>query len=342
MQKFRQVNEVSITTSSPITLGWLEKLGRKYAELVQWFITVCEKEGWDFRGMSITQSHQIIKEATYRTDERQTAPYNCKGAVHMPHSHYYDTAIRQAIQKWNSFLTWKDKMRTRGQERSQRFPHVGDWYAPNFDATMFKLDLENGYVILRASQCQQKQKLPIAVPNKRSYRGLDADKIKSVTLARRGELFVFMLIQNVDGVCPDSETDQHALLVKGVDFGERRLASVANYALGGQLYEIEVQRVKIYRANEVKARAYKEFHIRRKLQNLGKSKQIPKRGDKSANFRRDVVRKLVAREAEDVKKAVARGWRVLVIVGEAWTPVLRKRGALSSRLNEFPRAMLRE
>lgn len=342
MQKFRQVYEVPITTSSPITLGWLEKLGRKYASLVRWFITVCEREGWDFREMGIKQAHQTIKNATYRTEERRSTPYNCKGAVHMPHSHYYNTAIRQAIQKWNSFLTWNDKIRSRGRERSQRFSNIGDWYAPNFDATMFKLDLMNGYVMLGASYWQQKQKIPIMIPNKRRYRELDASKIKSITLTKRGERFVFMLIQDVDGVRPDSEIDQHALLVKGVDFGERRLASVANYALDGQLSEIGVRRVKIYRASKVKARAYREFHIRRKLQELGKSGQIPKRRDKSANFRQDVVRKLVAREVEDVRKAVAKGWRVFVVAGEARTPVPKNRGALSRRLNEFPRAMLRE
>jgi len=344
MQKLKQIYEIPIITitKGPVTLGWLEKLGRKYAKLVRWFLTVCEREDWDFRGMGVRRAHQTIKEATYRTDERWVTPYNCKGAIHMPHSHYYDTAIRQAIQKWNSFLTWKDKMRARGRERSQRFPRIGEWYAPNFDATMFNLDLKNGYVVLGASCWQQRQKIPIAIPNKCRYRELDPNKIKSITLVKRGERFVFMLIQNVDGIRPDSETDQHALLVKGVDFGERHLASVVNHALDGQLSEIGVQRVRFHRASEVRARAYREFHIRRKLQSLGKSGQIPRRRDKSANFRRDVVRKLVAREAEDVRRAVANGWRVLIVAGEARTPVPKNRGALSRRLNEFPRAMLRE
>lgn len=342
MQKLRQVYEIPIVTKSPVTLGWLEKLGRKYAKLVRWFLTVCEREDWDFRGMGIRRAHQTIKEATYRTDERRAIPYNCKGAVHMPHSHYYDTAIRQTIQKWNSFLTWKDKMRAWGRERSQRFPRIGEWYAPNFDATMFNLDLENGYVVLGASRWQQRQKIPIIIPNKCRYRKLDVDKIKSITLARRGERFVFMLIQSMDGVRPDSESDQHALLVKGVDFGERHLAGVANCALGGQLSEIGVQRVRIHRANEVRARAYKEFHIRRRLQNLGKGRQIPKRGWGEANFRRDTVRKLAAAEAAEAKQAIERGWRVTVVIGEARTPVPGNKGPLSRRLNEFPRAMLRE
>lgn len=341
-KKLRQVYEVPITVSSPITSGWLEKLGRKYAKLVRWFLTVYEREGWDFRNMALNRARKVVKEKTYRTLDRRSTPYNCRGAVHMPHSHYYDTAIVQAIQKWNSFLTWKDKMSSRGLERNQRFPRIGDWYSPNFDATMFKLDLENGYVVLGASSSQQRQKFPITTPNKRRYRELDAGKIKSITLVKRGGRFVFMLIQSMDGVRPDSERDHHALLVKGVDFGERRLASVVNHALDGQLSEIGVQRVRIHRANEVRARAYREFHIRRKLQSLSKSGQISKRRDKSANFRRDVVRKLVAREAEDARRAVANGWRVLVVAGEARTPVPKNRGALSRRLNEFPRAMLRE
>ena len=342
MQKLRQVYEIPVTTSSLMTLGWLEKLGRKYASLMRWFITVCEREGWDFRRMSIKRAHQTIKDATYCTSRRQVTRYNCKGAVYMPHSHYFDTAIRQVVQKWNSFLTWKDKMRSRGRERNQRFPRIGDWYAPNFDATMFKLDLENGYVMLGASRWGQKQKIPITIPNKRRYRELDAGKIKSITLTKRGRKFVFMFIQTMDGVRLDSEGDQHALLVKGVDFGERHLAGVANYALGGQLSEIGVQRVRIHRASEIKGRAYHEFHIRRKLQNIGKVGQIPRRRWKEANFRRDVVRKLVAQEAKEVKKAVAMGWQVLVVAGEARTTVPRSRGALSRRLNEFPRAMLRE
>lgn len=342
MKKLRQVYEIPITTSSLITLGWLEKLGRKYAKLVQWFLTVFEREGWNFRGMALNHARKVVKEKTYRTLNRRSTLYNCKGAVHMPHSHHYDTAITQAIQKWNSFLTWKDKMRSCGRERSQRFPRIGEWYAPNLDATMFELDLENGYVMLQASCLKQKQKIPITIPNKRRYYELDVGKIKSVTLIKRGEGFVFMLIQNVDGVRPDSESGQYALLVKGVDFGERRLAGVVNYALGGQLSEIGVQRVRIHRADEVRANAYREFYIRRKLQSLGKSGCIPKRRRKEANFRRDVVRKLVAGEAEDIRRAVANEWRVLVIAGEARTPVPRNRGALSRRLNEFPRAMLRE
>ena len=48
MEKLQQAYEVPITTSSPITISWLEKLGRKYAKLFRWFITVCEQEGWDF------------------------------------------------------------------------------------------------------------------------------------------------------------------------------------------------------------------------------------------------------------------------------------------------------
>jgi len=344
-EKLRQVYEVPITTSSLITLGWFKKLGRRYAALVRWFLTVLEREGWDFRNVALNHARKLVKEKTYRTKRRQKTPFNCKGAVHMPHSHYYDTAITQAIQKWNSFLTWKDRMRSRGKERGQRFPCIGDWYAPNFDATMFKLDLENGYILLGASSWRQKQKFPIAIPNKRRYRELDAGKIKSITLVKRGERFSFMLVQNMDGARPDSESDQHArrpTLVKGVDFGERRFASVANYAHGGQLSEIGVRRSRIYRANEVRARAYKELYIRRKLQNLGKSREIPRRRWKEANFRRDVVRKLVAREAEEVSRAIAMGWRVLVVVGEARTPVPKNRGALSRRLNEFPRAMLRE
>ncbi len=337
---YKQAYEVPVTTSSPITLGWLRKLGRKYAKLIQWFLSVFEREGWNFRGVALDHARKIVKEKTYSTPARRT-PYNCKGAVHMPHSHYYDTAIIQAIQKWNSFLTWKEKMRARGRERGQRFPHMGECYAPNFDATMFRLDLENGYVVLGASSWKQKQKIPITIPNKRRYRKLDASRIKSITLVRRGKRFAFVLIQDLDGVRPDSESDQRALLVKGVDFGERRLASVVNHALGGQLSEIGVQRVRIHRASEVRAMAYREFHIRRRLQKLGKGGRVPKRKWKEANFRRDVVRKLVAREVEDVRRAVSSGWQVLVVVGEARIPVPRNCGALSRRLNEFPRAMLR-
>jgi len=345
VQKLRQVYEVPIMTSSLVTLGWLEKLGRKYARLVRWFLTVFEREGWDFRGVALNRARRIVKEKTYRTPERRGTPYNCQGAVHMPHSHYYDTAITQAIQKWNSFLTWKGKMQARGRERSQRFPHVGDWYAPNLDATQFRLDLGEGYIVLGASSWKQRQKVPIAIPNKRRYRELDGAKVKSITLVKRASKFSFMLIQSMDGNPPDSESDQRAwrpVLVKGVDFGERRLASVVNRALGGQLSEIEVQRVRICGANEVRARAYREFHIRRRLQKLGKSGQVPKRGRKEADFRRDAVRQLVAQEAEDVERAAAKGWRVLVVAGEARTPVPRNRGKLSRRLNEFPRAMLRE
>ncbi|KXB01720.1 hypothetical protein AKJ44_02220 [candidate division MSBL1 archaeon SCGC-AAA261F17] len=86
--------------------AFLESLSGKYPKMIQWFLTIFEKEGLDFREMGLNEARTIVKELCYPTKERNSR-YNCKGAIHFPHSHYYDTAITEAIQKWNSFLTWR-------------------------------------------------------------------------------------------------------------------------------------------------------------------------------------------------------------------------------------------
>lgn len=66
--------------------------------MIQLFLTVFERGGLDFRRMTLNDARKAVKELCYPTKMRHSK-YNCKGAVRFPHSHCYDTAITEAIQK---------------------------------------------------------------------------------------------------------------------------------------------------------------------------------------------------------------------------------------------------
>lgn len=140
---------------------------------MQWLLTIYHKEDMSFSEDPITHSRKQVKELVYPTKNRNT-PYNCKGAIHGHHSHFYDTAITESIQKWNSFKRWKEKKKKAGKETGKHFPDISS-YAPLFDSTMFSLDLEKEWVTLHTGRGKENIHIPITVPNKKRYRDLDEE-----------------------------------------------------------------------------------------------------------------------------------------------------------------------
>ncbi|OKY78564.1 MAG: hypothetical protein BTN85_1061 [Candidatus Methanohalarchaeum thermophilum] len=98
-----QVSVSSRITRRKTTI--LEDIINRFPKIVQWILTIYYKEKMDFSEDSIAHSRKRVKELVYPNKNRDTQ-YNCKGAVHGHHSHFYDTAITESIQKWSSFRAW--------------------------------------------------------------------------------------------------------------------------------------------------------------------------------------------------------------------------------------------
>lgn len=306
----------------------LDFLCSKFPKMVQWFLTIFEKEELDFREESINSARNKVKKLCYPTKERETK-YNCKGAVDFPHSHFYDTAITEAIQKWNSFLTWKDK-----SESEKRFPKIKN-YAPSFDSTMFEIDL-NDWITVKTGRGKDNIHIPIRVPNKSHYDDLDEDRILSIRLKKKGNNFVFLLIQKSDSPKTSSPSELGEDSVIGIDLGERNLASLVVIRLSSQRAEIE--KVEFFDGAELKKFNYEEENIRKNLQESGNSSQIPKRSWKSSNKKDDLCEKI----ANSIKTIAENRDVKAVFIGDLKAPTLRNLGSLSRRLNNYPFAKLKE
>ncbi|KXB07033.1 hypothetical protein AKJ52_01095 [candidate division MSBL1 archaeon SCGC-AAA382C18] len=320
--------EVPVSSPTVKKESFLESISKKFPKMVQWFLTVFEKEGLDFREMNMNRARKVVKELCYPTRKR-SSKYNCKGAVRFPHSHYYDTAITEAIQKWNSFLTWKEKTGT-----DKRFPCIKN-YAPSLDSQMFDLDLENGWITINTGRGEKNVHIPITVPNKSHYKKLDEEKISSIRLKRKKTCFVFLLIQKSSSPVASSPSDLGERPVLGIDLGERNLASLVAIRPSSQQTEIiEADFFDGARAKEIE---HKENGIRTKLQEEGKSSEIPKRGEKSSNWKKDLCEKIAC----EIKEIAERLEAIAVFIGDLKAPRPRNYGTLSRRLNNYPFSRLK-
>ncbi|OKY77743.1 MAG: hypothetical protein BTN85_0212 [Candidatus Methanohalarchaeum thermophilum] len=133
--------------------------------MVQLLPTIYYEEDMDFSEESITHSRKRVKKLFYPTKSRNKS-YNCKRAVHGHHSHFYDTAITESIQKWSSFRTWKEKREKAGEKIGKIFPDI-ERYAPLFDSTIFSLNLENEWVTLHTGRGKENFHAPITTQTKR-------------------------------------------------------------------------------------------------------------------------------------------------------------------------------
>ncbi|KXB06182.1 hypothetical protein AKJ51_04075 [candidate division MSBL1 archaeon SCGC-AAA382A20] len=309
--------------------SFLERVSGKFPKMVQWFLTVFEKEGLDFREKGLNRARKIVKELCYPTNERDSK-YNCKGAVCFPHSHYYDTAITEAIQKWNSFLTWKEKSGT-----VKRFPEI-ESYAPVLDSQMFELDLENCWITIKTGRGQKSIHIPITIPNKSHYQKLDAEKISSIRVKEKEKGFVFLLSQKSLSPEKPSPEELGGRPVIGIDLGERNLASLA--AIRSDSQQTEITNVKFFNGTEIKKLEHEEHHTRRKLQRQGKSGEIPKRRRKIRNKKKDLCEKI----AQKVKELAEDLGVKTVFIGDLKGPKPSGFAPLSRRLNNYPFAKLKE
>ncbi|PTD94399.1 hypothetical protein C9439_02445 [archaeon SCG-AAA382B04] len=161
--------------------AYLDDIINRFPKVVQWLLTIYHKEDMDFFENTTNQNRKQVKELVYPTKNRDT-PYNCKRAVYGHHSHFYDTAITESIQKWNSFRIWYIKKKKAGEETGKRFPDI-ESYAPAFNSKMFSLDLEDEWLTLHPKRGKENIHIPIKVPNKKRYKNLE-EEIDSVRLKR--------------------------------------------------------------------------------------------------------------------------------------------------------------
>ncbi|KXB05301.1 hypothetical protein AKJ51_05165 [candidate division MSBL1 archaeon SCGC-AAA382A20] len=321
--------EVPVSSPTGKKESFLERVSGKFPKMVQWFLTVFEKEGLDFREESLNRARKIVKKLCYPTNERDSK-YNCKGAVCFPHSHYYDTAITEAIQKWNSFLTLKEKTNI-----DKRFPEIKR-YAPVLDSQMFKLDLEKGWITIKTGRGQKNIHIPITIPNKSHYKGLVGEKISSIRFKEKGKGFVFLLTQKLSAPEKPSPEELGGRPVVGIDLGERNLASLVAIRPGSQ--QTEITNVKFFDGAEVKKLEHEEHYTRRKLQRQGESGEIPKRRRKIRDKKKDLCEKIgekVKELAEDLKVKT-------VFIGDLKGSKPSGFAPLSRRLNNYPFARLKE
>jgi len=326
-----------VPVSSRITRrkeAFLDGIIHRFPKMVQWLLTVYEKEELDFSDRSQNQAREAVRELVYPTEKRDT-PYNCKGAVHGHHSHFYDAALTESIQKWNSFRTWYEKRKKAGRETGKRFPEI-DSYAPLFDGTMFTLDLDAGWITLHTGRGKDNVHIPVTVPNKKRYRDLDQEKVKTLRLKRnKNGRLVFILNQTVS-CSPSPESDNPPQLI-GVDLGERFLASSVTVTPGNQFPETaKVQRVRFHDAPELRRTEKQEVEIRRKLQRKGASSEIPNRRWSFRGKKYERIREIVNEEAEWVESLLEKRREVHVFIGDLSTPTPSGKGSLSRRLNSFP------
>ncbi|KXA91721.1 hypothetical protein AKJ57_00080 [candidate division MSBL1 archaeon SCGC-AAA259A05] len=284
--------EVPVSSPTRKKESFLESVSDKFPKMVLWFLTVFEMEGLDFRGTSLNRARKVVKELCYPAGERDSK-YDCKGAVRFPHSHYYDTAITEAIQKWNSFLSWREKSGT-----GKRVPEIRA-YAPVLDALMFELDLENGWITLKTGRGEKNVHVPITVPNKSHYEDLNEEKISSIRLKKKDDRFVFLLAQKSFSPKKPSPNELGEGPVIGIDLGERNLASLVAVRLGSQ--RPEIVNVKFFGGKEAKKLEHREQHVRKRLQERGKSGEVPGRGRKANDKKKDTCEE-EGRKANDNKK----------------------------------------
>ncbi|KXA99859.1 hypothetical protein AKJ40_02325 [candidate division MSBL1 archaeon SCGC-AAA259M10] len=321
--------EVPVSNPTRRKQCFLERVSDKFPKMVQWFLTVFEREGLDFGGKSLNRARKIVKELCYPTLERDSK-YNCKGAVRFPHSHYYDTVITEAIQKWNSFLTWKEKSGT-----VERFPEI-EHYAPVLDSQMFELDLEKGWITVKTGRGQENIHIPITVPNKSHYRGLDEARISSIRFEKKSKGFVFLLVQKSDSPETPSPSELGEGSVMGVDLGERNLASFVTIRPDSQ--QVEIENAHFEKGKKAKKLEYREENIRKTLQMRGRASEIPKRKWKTTNKKKNLCEKI----ANKIRKIAKKNNVKAVFVGDLKAPTPKNSGALSKRLNNFPFAKLKE
>lgn len=349
MSEVRSAYEVPVTGPTGHKKMWCRRLQRNYTGLVNWLLGVCEKEALDFREHNLNHARKLLKELVYPTGKRSTR-YNCKGAYAMPHSHYYDTAMALAVQLWKGFLTWKDKCAKRGKPTAKKKPTVKNAQV-ELDSTMFDLDTgelgEPGWVTLKTSDRAVNIPLPVRVPNKNRYSSLDPSRITSLKLCIKGSKITFKLINREtpvyeEAALPQDDQGGPRLTVRAFDPGERHLACSVSITPHAQLAGRAAQRVRFHSGKRLRDIAYKEYHLRRKLQKHGKARVIPERKDREASCRLAEVRQIVSEEVELVREELDRGKSVLVAIGKLHTPVPKRRGRLCRRLNEFPRGVLRD
>ncbi|KXA89939.1 hypothetical protein AKJ40_02210 [candidate division MSBL1 archaeon SCGC-AAA259M10] len=288
-----------------------------------------EREGLDFREKNLNKARKTVKELCYPTADRDSK-YNCKGVVHFSHSHYYDTAITEATQKWNSFLTWKEK-----SSSSKKFPEIKNC-SPVLDSQMFELDLEKGWITVKTGRGQESVHIPITVPNKSHYDDLDEDKISSIKLKKKEKCFVFLLSQKLDSPETPSPSDLGERPVIGIDLGERNLAPFVTIRPSSQQFEI--LNVKFFDGAEIKKLKHREENIRKNLQIKGKSSEIPKRKWKTSNKKKNHCEKI----ANKIRKIAKKNNVKSVFVGDLKAPTPKNSSTLSKRLNNFPFAKLKE
>jgi IS605 OrfB family transposase len=342
--KKRKVFQVPV--SEHITkhkLAELEHIYQNYPKMVQWFLTIFAKEQLDLSGMNTRHAMDIVEKMCYPTKNRETT-YNCKGAVHLPQSHYYFTAITEAIQKWNSFQSWKKKRARAGKPIKKKCPNIIR-YAPVFDSTMFNLDIKNGWITINSKSINAGVNIPVSVPNKKRYQDLDADKIPSIKLTKNREgRFVFHLIQSVnrEANLPSSEKDSNVSAF-AIDLGERHLVAMTSVELTADdhFFNKVKQRVRFHDGSRAKQSAYIEGHIRRALQNKGKGHRIPNRTWHTKDIRRQEILDIVNDILSTVSDACNCG-KVLVFIGDLKAPAMRNKGALSRRLSSYPRGELKD
>ncbi|MBS3802764.1 MAG: transposase [Candidatus Thermoplasmatota archaeon] len=345
VQKRRMVYIIPVSTRiTKHKLAELEHIYQNYPKLVQWFLTVFAKEQLDFTGMNIRHAMDIVEKLCYPTKNRETR-YNCKGAVHLPQSHYYYTAITEAIQKWNSFQSWKQKRKRAGKPIKKKFPTISK-YAPIFDSTMFNLDLENGWITINSKSINAGLNIPVTIPNKKRYQDLDAEKIPSIKLTRnRRGRFVFHLIQSMSKQAnlPSSNYSDSKVTAFAIDLGERHLVAMTSVELTADdhFFNKVKQRVRFHDGSRAKQSAYIEHHIRRALQNKGKGHRIPNRTWHTKDIRRQEVLDIVNDILSTVSDARNRG-KVFVFIGDLKAPVMRNKGSLSRRLCSYPRGELKD
>jgi len=318
----------------------LEEVYQKYGKMVQWFLTVFYKERLDFRDVHMREAMDEVEKLCYRTKDRQDTKYNCKGAIAFPQSHYYYTAIAESIQKWSSFLTWKEKRKRRGRPINKNFPEIQS-YSPLFDSTMFSLDLENGWITINSNSIKAGLNIPVSLPNKRRYEAVDADKISSIRLCKNEEgAFVFHLIQSLDKptILPSGKKSAK-IIAFGIDPGERHLATVSSVELtpSDKFFRKVRRMVKFHDVGRAKQSAYIENHIRRSMQKNSKSRKIPVRSWHAGDIRKQEVLDIIHSILSDVKQHMQNGSQVFVFIGDLHAPVMRNKGTLSRRLSSYPR-----
>ncbi|KXB01719.1 hypothetical protein AKJ44_02215 [candidate division MSBL1 archaeon SCGC-AAA261F17] len=210
---------------------------------------------------------------------------------------------------------------------------------------MFELDLDSEWVTLKTKRGEENIHIPIKIPNKSYYERLDEDKITSIRLCKRDDQFTFHLMQKIGGRGSPAQNNQDSgVYALTIDLGERHLATEASVKItpNGETSGKPVQRVGFHDDSHGKRQAYREHHIRRKMQNQGKSSTILRHNWRAKNVRRERVQQITNRIAKRVEQAQVEGLETLAFVGNLHTPIPKNRGSLSRRLNSFPRAELRD